>query len=365
QSDAHILHGIDQNGNSILVKLILRQHRLAEVILCLRLSNGAIYVLPNEPEALLCSIPSRQWKAGGLSITIVEPLYRIRLLYNGFLKNLKNGKVEHVKFNFIWNTADKPLYYPQDSSNSLLADALAKEPWRDGSWIELMGDERGFEQYGALQGFVTGDSFTENYLLQLPCVRRQCWGSSEAFALYRNFSVFVVGRDGTLFNIGCKSFKKGCSQMKYGSILDNTGHIYTVDQHDINLEYIGERSIPDMITIHLKGNKKTYKCILHINNETIVTTQSNALYGWDLKMLSAECILDCQHAKAVASFWYSKRGTGVDLPDSLLSEPITDTPYVNLLAPFSSTECKIKSLAGGKGSSLALLSSLNSKNVSF
>lgn len=69
-----------------------------------------------------------------------------------------------------------------------------------------------YEQYGALQGFVTGASFVKEEFLYLKSWRKRYWGRADCFTLRRNFSMFVTADDGTLFNSGVLSLRGGCKQ---------------------------------------------------------------------------------------------------------------------------------------------------------
>lgn len=62
----------------------------------------------DEPKVLLCSTDSNKWKAGDLTITILEPFSTLRLVFNGLMRNVareeideETGEVEHIKFNFM------------------------------------------------------------------------------------------------------------------------------------------------------------------------------------------------------------------------------------------------------------------------
>lgn len=132
-----MIKATDQKGNYLVLKLTLRKHRLAETSLFLKLNNN-IYQLPASPEVTLSSITNQQiFKAAGLELQILEPYRRLRVLYNGLLLNSKGG-LEYFRFNFIWTSAGKPLFHPNDTSVDLLADALAREKWRDGNWLQLL-----------------------------------------------------------------------------------------------------------------------------------------------------------------------------------------------------------------------------------
>lgn len=43
-----------------------------------------------------------------------------------------------ITFFFRYSAADRPLLWPKDWSTGLQADALAREPWKNPQWIDMM-----------------------------------------------------------------------------------------------------------------------------------------------------------------------------------------------------------------------------------
>lgn len=134
----HLIKATDQNCNYLIVKLTLKKHGLAESTIILKLNNK-IYQLPNALEVTLSrtSDNTNEFKAAGLEIQILETERRLRILYNGLLADT-DGNDQHFRFNFIWTCAGKPFSHPEDASVAFFADALAREKWRNGNWLQLL-----------------------------------------------------------------------------------------------------------------------------------------------------------------------------------------------------------------------------------
>ncbi|KAJ3650727.1 hypothetical protein Zmor_017373 [Zophobas morio] len=361
--DNHFIYGVDQNGNSLSLRITLRANLVAEVFLCLRLTTGAIYTFPGEKITRLYSISSWRWKTKDLHVEILEPFKRLRVTYNGLLSNATHD-VEHVRFSFIWVAAGAPQFYPQDAATGLLADALARHPWRDGSWISLLGDERGYEQFGALKGFVKGDSFADDLLLNLPSCRTRYWCTAEKLAMQRSVHLFVAGRDGALISLWIKELQKGCKELQYGNVIMNNGKVSPISSSDVRLEFLGQqRSLPSAFTIHVQANKKTYRTVFHLKTKkTITTSIANPDYlAPELSNTPADCDLNTQQAKSLVEFWYrGKSETRDQLPPPLITENKTQHLPSCYVTNFDDDDAKIVRLTGGKGCSLALLTSLKS-----
>ncbi|KAF5304232.1 hypothetical protein FQR65_LT08039 [Abscondita terminalis] len=352
KTNTQLFFGLDDKGNSVFLKFVLQNRRLAEVILCVRVGDE-IFTFPNKEKVVLYSTRGQVWTAGGLTVTILEPLRRLRLTFNGLLRSNFTEQVEHVKFTFLWNGANEPFHFPQDVPTSVLSDAVSKETWRSGDWINLLGDEKGYEQYGVLRGTVTYGSSTKN--LYLHSFRKRYWGKGEHLTHYRDLMFVGVTEDGLAFNVGVKSYNKGCTHFKYGSTLNNY-KAFPVVGHDINLEHVGETKIPLKSVFHFKAKNKLHKCVA-----SLVTKKSVVATGYGIvTIVPCKYIFDTQEAKGFAYFWHESRNTQMDLPDMLLTEPmmkIDSNCYASSL-----TDCvsEVASLSGEKGQHLALASSMNS-----
>ncbi|GJQ79831.1 hypothetical protein Trydic_g23295 [Trypoxylus dichotomus] len=362
ESDSQIICGADTKGNYFFLKISLRHTLHVELSIEYRSNEGKIYRLPNEPQVLLSSIAARNWKAAGLNIEILQPFRRLRITYNGFMrccsKNINEdveGEVEHVRFHFLWNCGSAPLRYPGDLSINLFTEAIAKEPWKDGDWIKMLGSSYGYEQYGALNGFFRVESLNEDKFLYLPSWRRRSIGPGERQELRRDLFIFGILKDGTAFSVGAKSIQSGCTQIRYGSILTSTGHLHSLSSNDIQLENLAE--IPNAFSLHFQANGKVYKCICHVNTYKTSSSRNTSKHGWILKTTTAECDVNSDQARAILYFWYQDiAGHGEDLPRPLVKPRQIQNPEEVFTTPLLSLECLDHDLTGGKGNSLGIMS---------
>ncbi|KAJ8956354.1 hypothetical protein NQ318_015092 [Aromia moschata] len=337
-SNSQLIYGVDQKGNSFSLKFTLRHGNLAEVYLSLRLADGNHY---NRHVSRKAKISRHIWKINGLTMELLEPLRRLRIVFNGLLRNInvtEYEKVEHVRFNFIFNTSGSPTFIPHGMDPDLLAESLTRDTWRDGSWKDSLLDQHGYEQFGALQGFVKGDSY-DDYIVNLPAVRSKLGGLDDRFLLNRALRIFLADDYGNLISLVVKSFEHGCSQLNYGSAILSSNFVLPVKGVDILLENIGShKTIPDMIKVQIEEN------------------------GCECYSIPAECDMNSNQGRAVCELWFNKTGLeDLKYSDLLFGKKVKIVPDC-LVTNIKSEESKIAELAGGKGSSLALLASLNSKD---
>lgn len=218
------IFGQDSKGNSLLVKMTRRPHRIADVVLVLRLKDGREYTFPDHPETQVLNCDAEKFNAGGLSMECLKPFHTWRIRFNGILRrgtrsewsqDLDEEQLVEVKFNFLWLVKSKPLFWPYDWSSQLMAESLASEPWRDGNWMRLLAkvDSCGYDQYGSMFGeiYLNGEE-KEQFEVNLPGLRQRRWGLVNNSKLRRTAVIVGVCRDGMVFNVGAFSSTEGVTQ---------------------------------------------------------------------------------------------------------------------------------------------------------
>lgn len=91
--------------------------------------------------------------------------------------------------------------------------------------------------------------------------------------------------------------------------------------------------------------------------------RSNEENGYELYSVPCEIDLDTQQARGSVEFWYYKLGDGITTPPPLLTETIVESLPEDLVADINGETAQILDLTGGKGNSLALMSSLDQSHV--
>ncbi|KAJ8982197.1 hypothetical protein NQ317_013499 [Molorchus minor] len=313
----HYIYGCDDKSNSIF-KFTQQHNHIAEFNLCLHLLDGNQYVLPVK----------------------------------------EYEKVEHIQFNLIFNASGAPTFFPNGMDTSLLAKSLAKDTWRDGSV-----DQFGYEQFGALQGVIKGDSYPDDYVVNFATVHSKYLGVDDRFLLTRALRIFVADDYGNLINVSIKSLRNGCSQFNFGSVLLSNNQIVPVTGLDILLQNVGQhKTFPDIVIIHIQVETKLFKCVVHLNKAKTTVSINNEENGYENYNIPAECDVNSNQARGIVEFWYDKKGTVKFIENELLCEKNVDVFPNILVSNIKNEDSKILGLTGGKGSSLALLSSLNSKD---
>ncbi|XP_056640414.1 uncharacterized phosphotransferase YvkC-like isoform X1 [Diorhabda sublineata] len=366
--DTQTFHGIDSDGNSLNFKLEIGIEKIAEASLHLRLKDGNTYVFPGEKGSVQTSLPKTAWKIAGLCIETLEPFRKLRITFNGLLKNISETgfeKIEHVQFNFIFTSFCSPHYFPQDIDTTMYANSLASCRWRDGSWKENIIPQYGFEQLGALKGFIKGDSYTENLILNIPGNRCRIKGISDRFSMKNTAKFLIIDEYGNIFNITVKCLIDNSIQFVYGFVLLSNDKKYPLSKVNYQMRHIGEnKNFPDCIKTDVKANNKIYKIILHLNKRSLVSSCNNTKYGFEYYTMTADCIVNVNSGKAIVEFWYAQQGDEMFIPKPKLCDKKVDHLPEKLVTNIDEEESLILNLTGGKGNSLALLVSLNSSMFS-
>ena len=116
------------------------------------------------------------FKTNGLSITVLEPFRRWRIVFNGMMRNIRNGKVHHVRINLIWSSLSSPYEWKPCTPTDQLVDSLSNIEYFDNFLKE--GDKsealqsvvdcvypQGYDQWGAAFGKVLFDTTDNNDLI--------------------------------------------------------------------------------------------------------------------------------------------------------------------------------------------------------
>lgn len=93
-----------------MIKITRRRHRIAEVWLVLRLSDGRTFTLPDHPDTQVFNVRGESFNGAGLSMECLRPFVSWRIRFNGLLRegvrseweaDLKEHELTAVKFNFL------------------------------------------------------------------------------------------------------------------------------------------------------------------------------------------------------------------------------------------------------------------------
>lgn len=218
--DSMFFYGADQKGNSLFIKIEHRGRRTTELILQVSLSDGRIYVLPDDPHTMITTDgTNRKWSTSDFKIELSEHEQRLRIIFNGLLRNQcsgnvsNNDNVEHIRLNFIFIGNSCLLRWPNDWSAHLHADALAREPWESHDWINKIKsiDHRGFDQWGSMIGQVKFKDSTES-TLYLRGFRQRRWGEHESYQFHQTVTFLGVIPTGAMYYLGLSKTKNSFSQ---------------------------------------------------------------------------------------------------------------------------------------------------------
>ncbi|XP_048521630.1 putative phosphoenolpyruvate synthase isoform X2 [Dendroctonus ponderosae] len=357
--------GCDQKGNSLKLNFTLRPSKIADVILILKLASGSIFTFPDSQKVHQVSVKEQIWKINGLSIETLEPYRRLRIVFNGLLQNIAcktPKKIEHIQFNFIFNCCSAPKFYPEDCDTNLITETLATRPWKDASWKKFLnGHPDGYEQFGALYGFVKGGPYAEEQVLNLPACRTRYGGADDTFQLDREINIFLAEANGALIHLTLQSFKEEESQLNYGYICHKKFMTVPITGQDIKIQQLASnKTVPELFVARITSGSHEYTCVFNVNQATTLRQKSYSCY--EIFNTHAECGVNNSQGKALLEFQYYEDKSNLkprQLP-AILSEKKVETLPQHLVVSIKSESAKVLEITGGKGNSLALLKSLAS-----
>lgn len=106
------------------------------------------------------------------------------------------------------------------------------------------------------------------------------------------------------------------------------------------------------------------KCVFHLS-KTLVWANQDQLRGYKITNDTAECDFDAIQARGLVEFWFNttKEHAHILIPPLLLQDTKCKTLPEKLVTNLTDPDARIVKLTGGKGCSLALLTSLESDDV--
>ncbi|XP_017770280.1 PREDICTED: putative phosphoenolpyruvate synthase [Nicrophorus vespilloides] len=229
----------------------------------------------------------------------------------------------------------------------------------------MLGDRIGYDQFGCLQGEIFSSLMPGGkQTVYLPTYRKRYFGTADRHSTYRDINVFAASEDGTLVHVATRSMINGCTQLRYGSVLYGNGQLHCVSSHDMLLQHLGDDgNVPRNVSITLTTKKSTIRCFFHVSPNAQTSVKNDEACGWLMRFASAEVNMDLHKARATMLLWYPHKGIESANPEPLLKplKPLYQCEKVTLT--LDDEDCCVSELAGSKGSSLALLSSIESSEI--
>ncbi|CAG9829044.1 unnamed protein product [Diabrotica balteata] len=361
-SEEQSFYGIDQEGNSLLLRITLTKNTITTVYLHLKVQNNT-YTLPVVNGILETNIPKNRWKVDGLNIEVVEPFKRLRICFNGILKTDRDT-TDHIQFNFIFNASCSPFYYPSDIDDTIFRKFLLMEKVKcifGSSSQPLLDDQIELIQFGVLKGLLRRNS-SEEIELHLPTCRTRYKGIESKYVYNKVLYINAIDECGNSFHIGIKHFKNGSSSLVYGfSYLTAKDQRYPITSIHIEEFLSGKGNIlPEYIIATAKANNKTFKINILIHKTEIQATKTSYKKGYAIYTAACGCNINENEGRACVEARYPFEGPNDFVPEKRLTETIVDSLPNILLCDIKDERSQIVDLTGGKGCSLALLASLHS-----
>ncbi|XP_072378304.1 rifampicin phosphotransferase-like [Diabrotica undecimpunctata] len=361
-SEEQGFYGTNQEGNSLLLRITLTKNTITTVYLHLQVQNNT-YTLPVENGILETNVPKNRWKIDGLNLEVVEPFKRLRICFNGILKTDRDT-TDHIQFNFIFNASCSSFYFPSDIDDTIFRKFLLFEKVKSifgSSCQPLLNDQIELIQFGVLKGLLRKNS-SEEIVLHLPTCRTRYKGIESKYVYSKVFYINAIDECGNSFHIGIKHFKNGSSRLVYGfSYLTARDQRYPITSIHIE-EFLSVKGniLPEYIIATARANNKTFKINILIHKTEIQATKTSYIKGYAIYTAACGCNINENEGRACVEARYPFEGPNNFVPEKRLTEKIVDSLPNILLCDIKDERSQIVDLTGGKGCSLALLTSLHS-----
>lgn len=131
--DAVFFNAADQNGNHFIIATARRQNKLIDGFFYLKIEDSNVGLLesPKLPStALYQTEETNGYSAEGFDISVVEPMKKWRLRYNGKMKRASNvSQTVDVDVDVTWTSTLPFFNVDTDMDALLMAKCTALENW--------------------------------------------------------------------------------------------------------------------------------------------------------------------------------------------------------------------------------------------
>ncbi|KAF4524984.1 hypothetical protein B566_EDAN011912 [Ephemera danica] len=377
--DSLSFYGGDAKGNWLVARIVRKFHRQSEVWLHLGLADGTVYQLVDHPDTTVPTVHAKDFNAGDLRFTQIEPMRKWRLTFNGTLRRgvaadgwrsrHDDTQMEHVRLNFIWTSCSDPCDVRESWSTNLLSQALAREPWRSGNWFSAVGLEApGYDQFGVLDGMVRVGDNDPGTRLYLRGNRERRWGEVQEESLARAVHLRGVAENGSCFALRATCRQDGLTHAQWGIVRLPTGLVVPVTNCYLNLAEIAhEKDIPGQLIVRFAAGSDSFTASIQFQENQGATLYSG--HPWRLQTFLRKFQFGMNGFQGIgmAEFIYKYRGRcpvpQVPVVGQLVASPweTKDHGIHPLVCRLQDHAAHAEQLAGGKGASLALLSTVQDK----
>ncbi|XP_045028647.1 putative phosphoenolpyruvate synthase [Daphnia magna] len=368
--DGLSFYGTDGSGTFLQVAINRLINRQAQVTLLFTVKDGTVYQLPVAPDTLISNTDGRDSfnSNGALKFQLIEAMRKWRVTFNGLAKRRRHGKESevHLKINLLWAAFSRPFEFKREFSRKLLAQGMARERWRGKLEWSQMSEPTvdGVDQWGVLCGTYQDSSLGDEKEIYLRSLRQRRWGQNNASTLRRKLDLIGTCEDGNYFYLSATSDSARLTHEVWGHIYQPNGFLYKINACDLDLESLGEKGpFPNHFSIHFAAKNRNYHAVIHL----LPSTPTEHFIGrpWRHRSTTypSQLTLNSRQGRAmlVATHFYDGN-CPLESEESVpyLSAPTrqpSSAELEKLVLLFEEEACRFDSLVGGKGSSLALLSS--------
>jgi len=366
-SDGMFLYGTDGFGMFLKVSIDRQLNRQAQASLLFILPDGTTYELPNAPDTIISDIDGRDtFNAAGIKFQMIDAMRKWRIIFNGLVKRVQNGEESevHLRINVMWTNFSRPYEIKREFSRKMLAAAMTREKWTgQEQFLRVSQPEQdGVDQWGVMYGTYQEASQNQETKVYLRGIRQRRWGPNKVSTLQKKLDIIGTCEDGNYFYLKATNDSARLSHEVSGHLYHPSGFLYTISQCNLSMDKLGENGpVPRHFSLRFTANRHEYHAIINL-----MPSQFENFAGrpWHHQSTTYPCHLTLNSRQGRVLFISTETYNGhcpLDVQTSLpfLAQPsrsLTVEETEKLVVLFNEEACRYESLVGGKGASLALLS---------
>ncbi|XP_067947411.1 uncharacterized protein [Watersipora subatra] len=301
--DAVYFCSSNADGWYLVTATARRQGGMIQVLTYLRIPELGLFELPLHPRTLAPQSEPMAFAAAGLSISVVEPMKRWKITFDGSLKHTGTKKEHRVKFNLDWTSSGPFFDFDVHMNPWVTCDSMARETWtRD--WFKLLQTrhQTHHEQFGHLTGSVEVkyEDHDEAFTVELHGLRDHSYGNIREWQdLFRYALQYVHLENGTNIAVGLICMPKLLSRITMGYVISPSGKINSVSWTDFELYKWGDDgSPPSKMEFSFAAGGETYHMTCEVVCSPVFYMRDRKQDGsWDID--GVDCHSDAGHGSRV------------------------------------------------------------------
>lgn len=371
-SDGIHFVGISSDKHMIDVCINKIEENMALVWVYLKLPDGSIFKFPFGDTRKAYIASENMFSSSGLQIKCLSPLRKWRISFNGILQKFnsqieKDDELTHVRFSFIWlamsGVQEQNFAYTQNDLAKAFMNKSYSLSEKDLKCVHELQNR--YDQWGQMMGTImlNGESEKELYFwsIRTRIMDSPLWNKDIVYT-----KLYIYFMDGIPLKVESVSIAQFISNLTSGFSITPYGGIKSISHNTFNMDLIKENQKEIKFSYIINGKNKNIQ-ISFMEEDSAFDVGPELQFQLQIRpfkvtMDDSDEGFGIMHYSVISS---NEKDREFQIPPVLLKDPGYYSLGERTVLLLDDEKCTSSLIAGGKGSSLALLTKLSKKTGKF